>query len=69
MSQEPEKSRDFSRILENWEVSMNGWEVKREMAIPIWQERIKACRASGMGVGAQRTVLIGRRITGGKNSA
>ena len=51
MSQEPEKSRDFSRILENWEVSMNGWEVKREMAIPIWQERIKACRASGMGVG------------------
>ena len=51
MSQEPEKSRDFPRILENWEVSMNGWEVKREMAIPIWQERIKACRASGMGVG------------------
>ena len=51
MSQELEKSRDFSRILENWEVSMNGWEVKREMAIPIWQERIKACRASGMGIG------------------
>ena len=29
---------------------MNGWDVKREMAIPIWEERIKACRASGMSI-------------------
>ena len=29
---------------------MNGWDIKREMAIPIWQDRIKACRASGMSI-------------------
>ena len=29
---------------------MNAWDIKREMAIPIWQERIKACRASGMSI-------------------
>ncbi len=29
---------------------MNAWDIKREMAIPIWQDRIKACRASGMSV-------------------
>lgn len=29
---------------------MNAWDIKRELAIPIWQERIKACRASGMSI-------------------
>jgi len=29
---------------------MNGWDIKREMAIPIWEDRIKACRASGMSI-------------------
>ena len=29
---------------------MNGWDIKREMAIPIWQERIQACRVSGMSI-------------------
>ncbi len=31
---------------------MNAWEIKRETQIPIWQERIKACRSSGMTVKA-----------------
>ena len=29
---------------------MNAWEIKREVQIPMWQERIKACRSSGMTV-------------------
>ena len=29
---------------------MNAWDIKREMAIPIWQDRIRACRASGMSI-------------------
>jgi len=29
---------------------MNGWDIKREMTIPIWEDRIKACRASGMSI-------------------
>ena len=29
---------------------MNGWDIKREMAIPIWEDRIRACRASGMSI-------------------
>ena len=31
---------------------MNAWEIKRAAQIPIWQERIKACRSSGMTVKA-----------------
>ena len=31
---------------------MNAWEIKREAMIPMWQERIKACRSSGMTVKA-----------------
>ncbi len=29
---------------------MNAWEIRREAKIPMWQERIKACRSSGMTV-------------------
>ena len=29
---------------------MNAWEIKREVQIPMWQERIKVCRSSGMTV-------------------
>ena len=32
------------------EANMNCWDIKREMAIPIWEDRIKACRASGMSI-------------------
>ena len=53
MVQDSKKSLDFHRILKNsidLEGHMNAWDIKREMAIPIWQERIKTCRASGMSI-------------------
>ena len=31
---------------------MNAWEIKREASIPMWQERIRECRSSGMTVKA-----------------
>ena len=53
MSQDQEKSRDFQRNLGNsveMEGHMNAWDIRREAAIPLWQEKIKACRSSGMSV-------------------
>ncbi len=31
---------------------MNAWEIKREALIPIWQERVRSCRSSGLTVKA-----------------
>ena len=31
---------------------MDIWDVRREALIPVWQERIRECRASGLGVRA-----------------
>ena len=48
-----QKSRDFHRIHENLqdtEGHMKAWDIKREVAIPMWQARITACRSSGMNV-------------------